>query len=266
MRTLESVGAADVQSVYAGAECDLWELLMGSQIHIGGMRSSQALADAAGIAPGSRGVDLCCCKGAGMEFLVRFRGAAAMTGVDFTATIIRIAEQRASGAGLSDRLRFVLADAEQTGLPAGEFDFAWGEDAWCYVPDKRRLVREAARLVRPGGTLAFTDWVEGTVPLSAEEARRFMAFMKFPSLACTPDYRELLESAGLQVQYAGDTGRFAPCLDLYVAMVQDQLTFDALRIVNFDAAVLEGIGTELSFVRRLAHEGKLAQAMFVARR
>ena len=27
--------------------------------------------------------------------------------------------------------------------------------------DKKRLIAEAARLVKPGGTIAFTDWVEG---------------------------------------------------------------------------------------------------------
>ena len=33
-------------------------------------------------------------------------------------------------------------DACETGLPAGEADFVWGEDAWCYVPDKAKLVAE----------------------------------------------------------------------------------------------------------------------------
>jgi len=50
-----------VQAVYSGAEGDLWELIMGQQIHIGGLRSSMDLADRAGIAGGSSGVDLCCC-------------------------------------------------------------------------------------------------------------------------------------------------------------------------------------------------------------
>ena len=39
MRTLSEVGLRDVQAVYGGAEGDLWELLMGQQIHIGGLKS-----------------------------------------------------------------------------------------------------------------------------------------------------------------------------------------------------------------------------------
>ena len=40
-------------------------------------------------------------------------------------------------------------------------DFVWGEDAWCYVVDKKQLIAEAVRLVKPGGMIAFTDWIEG---------------------------------------------------------------------------------------------------------
>ena len=69
------IGLADVQAVYNGPEGDLWELIMGHQIHIGGFKSSMDLAEKAGIAEGTNGVDLCCCNGAGMRFLVRYYGA-----------------------------------------------------------------------------------------------------------------------------------------------------------------------------------------------
>ncbi|MFW5693341.1 MAG: hypothetical protein ACOCWL_03910, partial [Thermoguttaceae bacterium] len=52
---------SDVQAVYSGPEWALWELLMGEQIHLGGLQSSTALAEAAGVGPGMTGVDLCCC-------------------------------------------------------------------------------------------------------------------------------------------------------------------------------------------------------------
>ena len=58
MQTLPEIGLADVQAVYDGPEGDLWELVMGEQIHIGGLRSSIELADRARIAEGSEGVDL----------------------------------------------------------------------------------------------------------------------------------------------------------------------------------------------------------------
>ena len=35
MQQADGIGVADVQAVYDGAEGDLWELVMGEQIHIG---------------------------------------------------------------------------------------------------------------------------------------------------------------------------------------------------------------------------------------
>ena len=88
MKKNPAVCLNDVQSVYSGPEGRLWELLMGEQIHIGGFLSSMDLADSAGIDRGQCGVDLCCASGAGMRFLVRFRGVAQMTGVDATPTMV----------------------------------------------------------------------------------------------------------------------------------------------------------------------------------
>ena len=76
MKSLTDVGLPEVQSVYSGPEGQLWELVMGQQIHIGGFLSSMDLAERAGIGAGMSGVDLCCCSGAGMRFLVRFRNVA----------------------------------------------------------------------------------------------------------------------------------------------------------------------------------------------
>lgn len=256
---------ADVQAVYDGAEGDLWELIMGQQIHIGGMRSSMELAERAGLAAGSHGIDLCCCNGAGMRLLVRLRGVADMTGVDATPTVIARGQARCQAEGLADRIRFVQADVCASGLPAGEADFVWGEDAWCYVADKARLIREAARLAKPGGLIAFTDWVEGVVPLADDERARVLAFMKFPNVETIAGYRALLEAAGCTVQEADDTARFADYVDLYLAMVDRQLTYDALRLLNFDLSLLDAVAGEMRFMRDLARAGKLAQGRFVAR-
>ena len=68
------------EEIRGPCEGELWELVMGGQVHIGGLRSSMDLAERAGIGPGMSGVDLCCCNGAGMRFLVRFRNVAKIKG------------------------------------------------------------------------------------------------------------------------------------------------------------------------------------------
>ncbi len=266
MRVKPDIHLQDVQAVYSGPEGRLWELVMGEQIHIGGALSSTDLAERAAIEPDTTGVDLCCCTGAGMRFLVRLRNVRSMTGVDATDAVIERGRERCQEQQFDGLIRFVRAEATATGLPGGSFDFVWGEDAWCYVEDKPALIREAARIVRPGGTIAFTDWVEGDTPLSPAEAERFMGFMKFPSFATVPEYRDLLESNECRVAHAADTGRFTPYVDLYLGMLTKQLTYDALRILGFDDAFFQSIGKEILFLQQLAREGKIVQGLFVAQK
>jgi ubiquinone/menaquinone biosynthesis C-methylase UbiE len=224
------------------------------------------LAERAGIGAGQRGVDLCCCNGAGMRFLVRFRDVASMTGVDATTTVVEQGRARGEEEGLADRIRFELADVCQSGLPDADADFVWGEDAWCYVEDKPKLVAEAVRIVKPRGTIAFTDWVEGPAGLSDTESERFLRFMKFPTLCSIADYRTLLQKNGCEVVEAEDTGRFAPHVDLYLQMVDMQLTYDALKILGFDPETMAAVAGEFGFLQELAHAGKIAQGRFIARR
>ena len=264
MQTLSGVGLADVQAVYDGAEGDLWELVMGEQIHIGGLSASMDLAGRANIKEGADGVDLCCCNGAGMRFLVRFRSVGHMTGVDATERIVERGRRRTEDEQLSDRVDFVLGDASDTGLPDEIADFVWGEDAWCYVDDKARLIAEAVRIVRPGGTIAFSDWLAGPEALSAQDAERFLRFMKFPNILEVDEYRALLEGCGCQVETAEDTGRFASYVDLYLDMLNMQLTYDALKCIGFDMEVMQALGGEMGFIQQLAHDGKICQGKFVA--
>ncbi len=266
MKSTETIGPSDVNAVYEGPGGDLFELFMGQQIHIGGLQSSTELAERAGIKAGLHGVDLCCCNGAGMRFLVRFRGVASMVGVDSSPTVVERGRRRCEEEGLAARIDFVLGDACDTGLPAGQADFVWGEDAWCYVPDKGKLIAEACRIVRPGGMIGFTDWVEGRAGLDSAEAERFMSFMRFGSIQDVEGYRRLLGQSGCDVLEAEDTGRFPAYMDLYINMLEMQLKYDALRILGFEPRLLESVLGELSFLAQLAHADKIAQGRFIARR
>ncbi|MGA2749642.1 MAG: methyltransferase domain-containing protein [Verrucomicrobiota bacterium] len=264
MKSAPQIHLLDVQAVYSGPEGRLWELLMGEQIHLGGFQSSMDLAQRAGIAAGWQGVDLCCCTGAGMRFLVRFCNVARMTGVDATPAVLELGRRRCDDERLADRISFVEGDARATGLPAGQFDFAWGEDAWCYVEDKPRLIAEAARLVRANGKIAFTDWMEGPAGLTDVEAARYLGFMKFPNVLTPAEYKSLLEARDCVVREVRDTGRFAALMPLYLDMIEKQLTYDALKIIGFDTAVAQTLVGEMRFIQSLAQAGKIIQGLIVA--
>jgi len=224
------------------------------------------LAEKAGIGSGMKGVDLCCCNGAGMRFLVRFRDVDQMHGVDATEKVVEQGRLRCKQEGLSDKIKFTLADVCDSGLEDAGACFVWGEDAWCYVVDKEKLISEAARIVRPDGVIAFTDWIEGKAGLTDAEAERFLTFMKFPNVQNLEGYSDLLEASGCEVITAEDTGRFGPYVDLYLNMLNMQLTYDALKIIGFDSELMKSMAAEMTFMQQLAHAGKIAQGLLVARK
>jgi len=266
MKSISNIGLSNVQAVYSGPEGALWQLIMGEQIHIGGFTSSMDLAEKAGIGSGMKGVDFCCCNGAGMRFLVRFRDVAQMHGVDATEKVVEQGRSLCEQEGLSDKIKFILADVCDSGLEDAGADFIWGEDAWCYVVDKEKLISEAARIVKPGGVIAFTDWIEGNAVLTDAEAERFLTFMKFPNVQDLKGYSDLLTANNCEVITAEDTGRFAPHVDLYLNMLNMQLTYDALKIVGFDSELMQSMAAEMTFMQELAHAGKIAQGLFIARK
>lgn len=266
MKSINGIDLAQVTALYSGVEAEIWELVMGEQIHLGGMKASMELADRAGIREGQHGVDLCCCNGAGMRFMVRVRKVASMTGVDATEAIVKSGRERCARDGLSDRIKFVLADATASGLPSASADFVWGEEAWCYVVDKPKLIAEAARIVRPGGTIAFSDWIEGPAGLSDDEATRLLGMMRFANIEDVDGYAGLLRSNGCKIVEAADTGRFAQCMSLLSQMVETQFSYDVLRRMGYELEMAQMVTDGFRFLTDLARAGKIAQGRFIARR
>ena len=264
----DEITLRDVQAVYSGPEGELWELVMGQQIHIGGFRSSMELAEKAGVGPGMTGVDLCCCNGRRDAFSrpLPQRGVGC-SGVDATETVIERGRHRCDAEGLADRIDFTLADVCQTGLPDAVRGFRLGRGRLVLRGRQEAADRRSRPAVEAAAaSIAFTDWVDGRTPSADGEADRYHRFMKFPNTLDIDGYAALLADSGCEVLVAEDTGRFAPHVDLYLNMLNMQLTYDALRIIGFDFALMESLGAEMNFLRDLAHAGKIAQGQFIARK
>ncbi len=93
-----------------------------------------------------------------------------------------------------------------------------------------------------------------------------MKFMKFPNVQSLEGYSDLLTANDCEVVKAEDTGRFGPYVDLYLNMLNMQLTYDALKIIGFNSELMQAMGAEMTFMQELAHAGKIAQGLFIARK
>jgi len=256
----------NVREVYDGPEGVLWELIMGEQIHVGGFKSSMELATRAAISSGMHGLDLCSALGAGCRFLAKNFGVT-MVGYDGTTTMVNKAKGRTVTEGLADKIDYMLGDVCDLKLPDAKFDFVWGEDAWCYVDDKDKLISEAVRVLKPGGTLVFTDWIEGPAGLSDDEAERINSFMKFPYMQNQKGYEKLFEANGLTIVESTDlTEEYAGYVDFYIKMLTDQLSYDALKIIGDNMEMFQAMGGEMAFMAEKAHEGKMGRGRFIAKK
>jgi SAM-dependent methyltransferase len=83
------------------------------------------------------------------------------------------------------------------------FDIVWGQDAWCHMPDKEKLIDEVTRVLAPGGVVAFTDWIE-TGAIEGNERSELLSAMAAPNIARIDDYRGYLEARGCTVVVGED--------------------------------------------------------------
>ena len=246
--SLEGVAAAD--------------LYPHDQDHYGGLAANAALADAAGISPGAKVADFCAGIGGPARWMAAERGAA-VTGVELTPERVAGARELTALVGLSERVRVLEGDVTAAPLADGSFDAVYSQEAFLHVPDTSAVLAEACRVLRPGGRLAFTDWVANT-PLSEADADAMLQGLRAQRLNSPAEYRRLLADAGFEVLAVDDLTEpwgeiLKRRLEMYLQLREDTAETGS---ASGDDAFYHGYVRFVALVR----EGVLGGARFTARR
>jgi SAM-dependent methyltransferase len=106
------------------------------------------------IRPGMRVLDVAC--GTGNSAIELARRGGVVTGVDIASNLLAQARERFVAEGV--RARFDEGDAEQLPYRDESFDVVVSMFGAMFAPRPRMVVREAARVLEPGGTLAMANW------------------------------------------------------------------------------------------------------------
>lgn len=121
-----------------------------------------------------------------------------VTGVDLSEELVeRAKELHKTG----DSLRFVCADAADLPFDDGSFDGLYCEAAFSPLPDKEKVLREYARVLRPGAKVLVNDFVikKEDPGNSREQVVHIPCFAGVQTHAC---YEELFKEAGFEpVEY-----------------------------------------------------------------
>jgi sarcosine/dimethylglycine N-methyltransferase len=173
------------------------ELFEHDQDHYGGLGANDALAAAARIGQGTRVADFCAGLGGPARYLAHRYGAD-VTGIELTPARVEGAAELTQLVGLSDRVRVLAGNVMDVPLGDASMDAVISQEAMLHVPDKGSALREARRILRQGGRLAFTDWIVNA-PLGARDADLLWRGMAAQNLQSAMDYRALLEEAGFAV-------------------------------------------------------------------
>jgi len=238
------------------------ELSAHDQDHFGGLEANDALIALAGIGSQHEVLDVCSGLGGPARHLAD-RVGCRVTGLDLNAGRVAAARRFAQRVGLADRVRFEQGDALAMPFAPESFDVVMGQEAWCHVPHKPRLIAECARVLRRGGVFAFTDILRRD-GLSDGEMARLSAEMAFPDLESLAGYRRLLEANGCVVEQCDDlspwwTRVLVDRLAMYRSLGADTARkFGPARSADWDAFYAFFVG--------LYEQGRLGGGRFVARK
>ncbi|HEY6056638.1 MAG TPA: methyltransferase domain-containing protein [Candidatus Limnocylindrales bacterium] len=124
------------------------------------------------IRPGTRMVDIGTGTGVLAIRAVQRWPAVEATGIDGSTGMLAVAEDEARRrlGPAADRLRLLSGLADRIPAADGAFDLAISSFVLQLVPHRPRALREAHRVVRPRGHLAFVTWLVEDSPFAPDEA------------------------------------------------------------------------------------------------
>ncbi len=117
--------------------------------------TAEILAEALGIVPGERVLDVACGSGNGALAAAR-RAWGNTTGADFVPALLERARERAA----AERLEIELVEADAQDLPFGEasFDVTLSIFGAMFAPDHAKTASELLRVTKPGGRIGMANW------------------------------------------------------------------------------------------------------------
>lgn len=234
---------SEIQANYNPADhydrvTEAWLLLMGSELHYGLFTRgdepldvatatlTNRMIEAAGLVarsdqapqPRQRVLDVGCGSGApACKLATQYN----VDVVGITTSSVGVAEARARASSLGiDAATFEQRDGTDNGFPDNAFDLIWVLESSHLMRDRRSLLSESARVLRPGGRIVLCDLISWrSIPfLEVRERRVDFATLRaafgdahFESLAF---YAETMESNGLVVDRVDDlTAATLPTFD-----------------------------------------------------
>ena len=170
------------------------------------LEMNRTLADMAGIGLGTKVLDAGCGVGGSAVWLAKNRGAE-VTGITLSQVQKRTAEQNAIRDGVSEKTSFSIQDYLHTSFPDNTFDVVWGLESICYAHNKKDFLKEAYRVLKPGGRVIVADGFLKQNPQGEHEQFVYRTFLKgfiLDNLALLSAFERSMREVGFQKVHCTD--------------------------------------------------------------
>jgi ubiquinone/menaquinone biosynthesis C-methylase UbiE len=183
--------------------------------------------EAMGIDSAASVLDLGCGTGVASRAIAHRKGfAGRVTGIDRSPYLTAAAKRFATDEGVTGRVEFRTGDSQSLKLPDAAFDAVVAHTLISHVEDPRAVMREIARIVRPGGRIGIFDGDYASLTYGTDDPAQGKATDELIVNALVTNPRvmrempQLLKDAGLVLEAAfahvvADIGKadfFAPGL------------------------------------------------------
>jgi tocopherol O-methyltransferase len=198
----------------------LYRMFWGEHLHHGYWEDNESiaraqiqlmerLAEKTDIPHGAQVLDIGCGLG-GSAFWLAGRYDCRVTGLTISPVQARMATKRAQAKKLTDRLQFLVADANSWQPQPESVDVVWIMESSEHFRDKKCFFERCASALKPGGALAVCAWLRGEGPRRGDEQELVATIgkaMLSASLDTLGQYAAWMREANLEVETAKDITR-----------------------------------------------------------
>ena len=158
------------------------------------------------------------------------------TGITISDEQIKLANAYSEEKGVKDQVTFLNRDFMNTEFPDETFDAVYALESMCYAYDKHVFVKEAKRILKPGGKLAVLDgFRNGEYPSEPSLEKRYDQWCEGWILEYKLDtqinFKRYLEEEGFQdISYRDITSNILPSSKrLYRLAIKSLITVYLIR-------------------------------------
>ena len=173
------------------------------------LRMNEVMMEAAAVNSSDKVLDAGCGIGGSSIFLAEKIGCN-VTGISLSERQVNKAKELAIEKQVEDQVDFKVMNFCATSFPDESFDIVWGCESICYADDKKQFIKEAYRLLRPGGRLVVADgFVTDFKNNDRSSIRNWLNGWQVNYLETLDEFEKFMSDAGFRNIFSRDISRFA---------------------------------------------------------